>query len=166
MANNDRDAAIERLTNLGHLSAGVGHHVINAFSAIVSNAELLRLEPSMPAIADPAVLADTIIRTALDAATVARRLIDYTRPVTSTDPDISCLDPSAVALDRLVDEFVNEQRAFGPPAVEWVTDLATMPPIRGHSFQLRGMLGHLVSNSLDAMPGRKGTIWVSTSTDA
>jgi hypothetical protein len=28
----------EKLTDLGHLSGGVGHHVINAFSAIVSNA--------------------------------------------------------------------------------------------------------------------------------
>jgi two-component system, NtrC family, sensor kinase len=156
----------ERLNNLGHLSAGVGHHVINAFSAIVSNAELLRLKPPIPSVVDPAALADTIVKTALEAATVARRLIDYTRPVTSTDPDTSCLDPSAIALDRLVDDFVAEQRAVGPPDVEWVTDLASLPPIRGHSFQLRGMLGHLVGNSFDAMPGRKGTIWVSASTDS
>ena len=32
----------ERLKELGHLSAAVGHHVINAFSAVVSNAELIR----------------------------------------------------------------------------------------------------------------------------
>ena len=73
------------LTNLGHLSSAVGHHVINAFSAIVSNAELLRLKPPLAAVADPAALAETIVGTALDAATVARRLIDYTRPVTSID---------------------------------------------------------------------------------
>src|SRR4051812_42266741 len=162
MADNDLDATIERLNNLGHLAAGVGHHVINAFSAIVSNAELLRLKPPIPSMVDPASLADTIVRTALEAATVARRLIDYTRPVTSTDPDTSCLDPSAVVLDRLVEDFVAEQRASGPPHVEWVTELASLPPIRGHSFQLRGMLGHLASNAFDAMPGRKGTIWVST----
>ena len=54
MADNDLDAAIERLNNLGHLSAGVGHHVINAFSAIVSNAELLRLNPPLPMATDPA----------------------------------------------------------------------------------------------------------------
>ena len=54
MPDNDLDAAIERLNNLGHLSAGVGHHVINAFSAIVSNAELLRLNPPLPMATDPA----------------------------------------------------------------------------------------------------------------
>src|SRR3954453_11707171 len=89
MGNNEQDEAIERLNNLGHLSAGVGHHVINAFSAIVSNAELLRLKPPIPSVVDPGGLADTTARTSLDAATVARRLIDYTRPVTSTDPDTS-----------------------------------------------------------------------------
>ncbi|MBV8077597.1 MAG: hypothetical protein JO284_14410, partial [Planctomycetaceae bacterium] len=96
MGESDMTATVERLTNLGHLSAGVGHHVINAFSAIVSNAELLRLKPSIPAIADPVALADTIIQTALDAATVARRLIDYTRPVTSIDPERSAVEPSSV----------------------------------------------------------------------
>src|SRR3954471_18290068 len=59
----------EKLTNLGHLAGGVGHHVINAFSAIVSNAELLRLKSTSKAGADPAALAETIIQTSLDAAT-------------------------------------------------------------------------------------------------
>ncbi len=45
MAENVKPEAVERLNNLGHLASGVGHHVINAFSAIVSNAELLRLKP-------------------------------------------------------------------------------------------------------------------------
>src|ERR1700744_125217 len=109
MADNDPDSTIERLNNLGHLSAGVGHHVINAFSAIVSNAELLRLKPPIPAFIDPAMLADTIIRTALEASTVARRLIDYTRPVTTTDPAVSSLEPSLVALDRVVADVVAAQ---------------------------------------------------------
>src|SRR5262249_4119608 len=39
--NGEPDEA-ERLKELGHLSAAVGHHVINAFSAVVSNAELIR----------------------------------------------------------------------------------------------------------------------------
>ena len=32
--------------------------------------------------ADPVAVADMIIRTAVEASAVARRLIDYTRPVT------------------------------------------------------------------------------------
>src|SRR5436305_2665757 len=101
MANMETATAIERLTSLGHLSAGVGHHVINAFSAIVSNAELLRLDPPPPSVGDPAALAETIIQTALEAATVARRLIDFTRPLTSIDPDQAAFEPSTIALERL-----------------------------------------------------------------
>src|SRR5947209_5132836 len=99
MADNNTLDPVERLINLGHLASGVGHHVINAFSAIVSNAELLRLEPPMASPTDPAVLAETIIQTALEAATVARRLIDYTRPVTSTEPNRAAFQTDAVSLD-------------------------------------------------------------------
>src|SRR3954466_15333750 len=104
MSDNKLAATTVRLNNLGHLSAGVGHHVINAFSAIVSNAELLRLKPPAPAVADPSTLAETIIQTALEAATVAWRLIDFTRPVTSTDPNQAAFEPSTIALDRLAAE--------------------------------------------------------------
>jgi two-component system NtrC family sensor kinase len=166
MADNDPDAIIERLNDLGHLSAGVGHHVINAFSAIVSNAELLRLNPPLPSVADPATLADMIVRTALEASTVARRLIDFTRPVTSIDPNQAAFEPSTLALDRLAAEVVAEERAVGPPEVVWRTDLASIPPIRGHALQLRAMLRHLISNAYEAMPGQRGTIALSTATDA
>lgn len=155
-----------RLNNLGHLSAGVGHHVINAFSAIVSNAELLRLKPPIPSLVDPAALADTIVRTALEASTVARRLIDYTRPVTSIDPDRSVEEPSTIALEALVEEFVAERQAHGPAGVQWVVELGSIPSIRGHSYQLRGMLGHLAQNAIEAMPGEVGTVCLSTSTDS
>jgi signal transduction histidine kinase len=166
MGENDMTATVERLTSLGHLSAGVGHHVINAFSAIVSNAELLRLKTSIPAIADPVALADTIIQTALDAAAVARRLIDYTRPVTSIDPERSAVEPSSVALDRMVGDVVASEQASRPPGVAWVTDLAPTPPIQGHPSQLRALLGHLIANAYEAMPDRVGTISISTATDA
>ena len=166
MGESDMTATVERLTNLGHLSAGVGHHVINAFSAIVSNAELLRLKPSLPAIADPVALADTIIQTALDAATVARRLIDYTRLVTSIDPERSAVEPSSVALDRMVGDVVASEQANRPPGVSLVTDLAPTPPIQGHPSQLRALLGHLIANAHEAMHDRVGTISISTATDA
>ena len=77
MSDRDSTDRLELLVNLGHLSSGVGHHVINAFSAIVSNAELLRLNPTAVAPADRVALADTIIRAALEASHVARRLIDF-----------------------------------------------------------------------------------------
>ena len=156
----------EQLTNLGHLSSGVGHHVINAFSAIVSNAELLRLKNAPPGLADPVALAETIIHTALEASTVARRLIDYTRAVTSIDPARGALTPATLSLETLVGEYIQEEAASGRhPGIQWVTDLAPVPPIRGHAGQLRGMLGHLLQNAYEAMPEEKGQISISTATD-
>ncbi|MDR3634400.1 MAG: HAMP domain-containing sensor histidine kinase [Isosphaeraceae bacterium] len=157
---------VEKLTDLGHLSAGVGHHVINAFSAIVSNAELLRLKSPQAPVADPAALAETIIQSALNAATVARRLIDYTRSVTSIEPGRGVFTPASIALDRLVAEFVEEARSEGPEGIAWATDLAAVPRIQGHDRQLKAMLGHLTRNAFEAMPSQQGVIAISTAADA
>ena len=136
--------------------AGVGHHVINAFSAIVSNAELLRLKSPSRAGADPAALAETIIQTSLDAATVARRLIDFTRPLTT----IESRDPAGqivtLALDRLAEDVVAVEQSRGRPGITWVTELQPVPPIIGHATQLRAMIGHLIANAYEAMPGERG----------
>jgi signal transduction histidine kinase len=139
--------------------------VINAFSAIVSNAELLRLDPPLPSVADPAALAETIIKTAVEAATVARRLIDYTRPVTSIEPDRAAFQPDTLRLDQLVAEVVAEQ-SRERPGVRWETDLAPLPPIRGHAAQLRAMILLLLANAYEAMPKGQGTITVSSATDS
>ncbi len=87
------------LNELGQMAAGVSHHVINAFSAIVSNAELMRLlanDPARPL--DPISMADMIIRTAMDASGVARRLIDYSRTATAPGAETVRLDELAAAV--------------------------------------------------------------------
>ncbi|MCA1686086.1 MAG: HAMP domain-containing histidine kinase [Planctomycetia bacterium] len=165
MAGNEPAETLERLINLGHLSSGVGHHVINAFSAIVSNSELLRLKAPIATVPEPAVLAETIIRTALEAATVARRLIDYTRPVTSIEPDRAAFEPHTLSLDRLAADFVKGEQSRARPEVVWETDLNPLAPIKGHEAQLLSMLAHLVQNAYEAIPPRGGTVAISTSTD-
>lgn len=144
------------LNELGHLSSGIGHHVINAFAAIVSNAEILRLTAATSS--DPTKQADIIIRTALDAASVARRLIDFTRPITG-------IGESDLALDRLVEDYVEARRPACRVGVELATDLSSVPPIRGHAEHLRTMLDLLVENALDAMPDAGGTITFRMSVD-
>jgi two-component system, NtrC family, sensor kinase len=166
MTGNDEPEAIERLISLGHLSSGVGHHVINAFSAIVSNAELLRLNPPMATAADPAALAETIINSALEASTVARRLIDYTRPVTSIEPERAAFQTDTLSIDRLVAAVVESEQAAGRDGVNWETDLVPVAPIRGHETQLRSMLVLLLQNAYEAMPEYGGVILLSTSTDS
>jgi two-component system, NtrC family, sensor kinase len=159
MAQDDLAHTIERLADLGHLSAGVSHHVINAFSAIVSNAEILRLTANSPVAADPAAVADLIIRAAVDASAVARRLIDYTRSAT-------IVGNARIPLDQIVADAVSTERDRCRPDVDWAVDLEPVPPILGHPVQLRAMMHHLVTNACEAMPEEGGTISIRTSEDS
>ena len=166
MAGDDGADTLERLISLGHLSAGVGHHVINAFSAIVSNAELLRLGTPPPAPGQPSVIAETIIHTAIEAATVARRLIDYTRPVTSTEPDRAAFRPHTLSLDELAADVVNTEKTLAPKGVRWETAVVPIPHIIGHETQLRSMFACLIQNAYEAINPGSGVVTVATSTDA
>ncbi len=148
----------ERQTDLGHLSSAVGHHVINAFSAVVSNAEILKLMAGSDTPMDPATVADHIIRSAVDASAVARRLIDYTRPITA-------VGDTPVALDKLTAEVVEAERAPGYRGVIWTTSLKSVPTFKGHSSRLKEMIGHLITNAREALRPPGGTIRVSTTTD-
>lgn len=145
MLENDRDASAEPLNNLGHLSSAVGHHVINAFSAVVSSAEILRIKMASPTPVDPTALADMIVNTALEAASVARRLIDFTRPITN-------IGESQVLLHDLLADYVAAARASDLGSrLEWATDLTPVPPIRGDAVHLRTMLNLLLDNAREAM---------------
>lgn len=154
-------------TALGHLGSGVGHHVINAFSAIVSNAEILRLSTADHATAarlnvprpDPAAVADVIIRTALDAATVARRLIDYTR-----GPTVPRLAP--VALDRVIAATAEARSTQSRPGVAWAVEGGPVPPVSADVDQIRAMLDLLLDNALESLPDEGGTIRLSVGRDA
>ncbi len=155
----DSETAPKLLNDLGHLASGVGHHVINAFSAIVSNAELLRIKLAATATPiDPAAIADMVIETAMEASTVARRLIDYTRPITA-------IGQEQLHLDRIVGDFVERGKAANP-GFTWSTLLDPVPPILGRAEHLHSMLDLLVANALEAMAsdGEK-SISFSTSVD-
>ena len=71
---------VARLAAQGHVASGVGHHVINAFSAIVSNAEILRLTANTPMAADPSAVAEMIVRTAVDALMLRRQRAEAESP--------------------------------------------------------------------------------------
>ena len=157
----DSEIAPKALNDLGHLASGVGHHVINAFSAIVSNAELLRIKlaPGANPI-DPASIADLIIDTAVEASSVARRLIDFTRPITT-------IGEERLLLDRLVADYVEAVHQSGTGGIAWSTRLDPVPPIRGQAEQLKAMIDLLVANSLEAMTAQgEKAIAFSTSLDS
>ena len=111
----------ERLKELGHLSAAVGHNVINAFSAMVSNAELIRSHAKDPDcdLAEVAALGAAIIENALIASHVPRRLIDWTRRVTSPGFDQVGDPPALIDLNQLIRDTVESQSLESGNSVEW-----------------------------------------------
>lgn len=156
--NDDVPDPLERLIDLDHLAAGIGHHVINSFSAIVSNAEVLRLASLLPESIDPISIAEMIIKNSVDASVVARHLIDYTRP------------PSANHLQRtdlsaLVAEVVTQERLNAPSQIQWKLDLKPVPPILSNPTQLRRMLSHLIANAREALGPDGGRIELATGVD-
>lgn len=148
----------EQFNELGQLAAGVGHHVINAFAAIVSNAEILRLIPTSPRPIDPVAIAELIIQTAVDASGVARRLIDFSRTATATGSlGVDLADVAALVLD--------DYRQRGYEDIHFETELAEVPIIRGHAVQLAAMIGHLLDNAREAIGAEGGVITVRTGLD-
>ncbi len=157
----------ERLKELGHLSAAVGHHVINAFSAVVSNAELIRSHAKSPNcdLNELAALGAAIIENALSASHVPRRLIDWTRRFTSPGFDQTADPVVLIDLNERIRETVELHGGSNAIGLEWVLNLNPIPMIRGSASQIRSLLAYLIQNAREAMPRGAGTITFSTSVD-
>jgi signal transduction histidine kinase len=157
----------EVIKDLGHLSAAVAHHVINAFSAIVSNAEMIRSRSTAGDVlgTDLSVTAVSIVETALDASQVARRLIDWTRRLTAVETQKPGCEPPSVDVNQLIREFVECRKSRNELQVNWQLKLGPVPAIVGDAVQLTGMLDHLVNNAVQALPAGSGVVSIRTQLD-
>jgi signal transduction histidine kinase len=157
----------EKLTELSHLSSAVGHHVINAFSAIVSSAELIRShDGDASSRSELDAMATTIVEAALEASQVARRMIDWSRRAAPVGCDQAGQDPHAVDINQLIRDRVEIEKKAAPAPVDWQLNLGSIPSIPGNTTALWSMLGCLLRNALEALPAAAGTVEISTFTDA
>lgn len=150
---------------LGHLSSMVVHQVINYFSAIVSQAEILKTRAvagKLPR-AEVATRADAIVKAALDGSNLARNLADFSRKATALGVGEAAEGP--VDLNRLLDDRIEHQKRRPGPKTEWRVDLAPTVEFPGRSSHLRIMLDHLLENARESLPDEGGAISVSTTVD-
>lgn len=143
---------------LGHVASAVVHSVINRFSAIVSQAEMLKARRPSPA--EAARQADSIIAAALEGSTLARRLAEYARSST-----VSAMTP--VDLDALITSRLADRRGDAPHGVALVSDLTARAVFPGDAPRLSIMLDCLIDNAFEALEtaGRGGQVIVATRTD-
>lgn len=149
---------------LGHLTSSVGHLVINAFSTIVSQGEILRTlnESGAQHPREVQERIETLIRTALEASLVTRRMIELSHDWTSVDVDQPGSPVVEIRLDQLLADFVNAEKATLGPAANWILNLAPIPPIRGQMEPLRAMFRQFVCNAVESLPAGEGTIIITT----
>ncbi|RUL88450.1 sensor histidine kinase [Tautonia sociabilis] len=140
----------DRERQLAHLASSVGHHIINAFSAVVSNAEILLLSSPSDADGELASMVDVIVNVSVKASGVARRLIDFTRQ--STKPVEELVD-----LGGIIREVVSEL-GKAHPQVSWSVDCRALTPMSGDPEQLRPMFAYLLLNAIEALPAGGGRI--------
>jgi signal transduction histidine kinase len=155
-----------RLIDLAHLSAAVGHYLINAYSATVSNSELIRSPMSRTSEArEQAALATSIIDTALNASNIARKLIDWARHEGALELDEPDGEPRMVDLNQLIGELVESEKRSGCSTIDWQFSPGAVACILGDKYQLRTMFERFVANAREALPEAGGTIEFSTYTD-
>ena len=138
--------------NVSEITAGVAHDMNNRLSVILGHAQLLRRAPAL----DPAIAQklEKIEEEVLRASTMTRGLIDRTR----SEPRRETVAVNAVvvrALERARALFATRQIAL---EIE-LSDPA--PLIVGDAERLTDLVGHLVTNAIEAI-GDEGTLMVHT----
>lgn len=146
---------------LGHLASTVVHQVINSFSTIVSQAEILKATAA-DGESDAVARADAMIRAALTGSSVARKLADYSQRLTAVGPNGGA---ERVDLNQLVSERVDAWRRRNEPNAEIVTNLAEGVEMLGIPLHLSVMLDCLIANALESLPSEGGKVTITTLVD-
>lgn len=165
---NRLDRPDEPVNELAYVCAGVGHTVINAFSAIVSNAELLKLSirrlealdraSDLADAGETATIIETIVRTSFDAASIARRMIDYTRGLTTIGRD-------QVSIERVIRLALDQPIPKAGPNIRWETRIESSPSFLGDEAQIIFALNCLIDNAIESFHDGSGTIGIVSEVD-
>lgn len=138
-----RLAQQERLAAVGQLAAGVAHDFNNLLTGIIGFAEMLQLDPELPAQMRPDL--EAIIREGQRGARLVRQILDFSRQ--------SLFMPQPVDLRAFVKQMVDFWRRTIPELIRLSLRVGTGEfVVNGDLAQVGQMLTNLVLNARDAMP--------------
>lgn len=150
----------ERRRAIGDIAAGVAHDFNNLLGAILGNAQLIGLADTLP---DAQEMAHTIEIAARDAATIVRRIQEFTRSrdAAEREPvDIAALLDSAIHMTR--PRWRDEAQLRGI-TIELRNERTPVEQVLAVEAELREVLVNLILNAIDALPSG-GTITVGCDT--
>jgi signal transduction histidine kinase len=155
----------DRLKDLSQVSSACVHFLINAFSAVVSNAELIRARASrMPEGAALDDLGLAVVNTALDASKVARKWTEWARILCGDREADARIEP--VDVNELVREIVGTCEQKPASSITWNLELGVVPSVAGDRRRIRSMLDHVTQNAIEAQSLTEAVISISTRTEA
>ena len=132
----------ERLSSLGHLSAGMAHEIRNPLAGIATTAQVLQGKLGAGSVAGPFL--DRIQEETQRLERIVKGLLDFSRPAT---PRLAVLDLHAAARRALCD--LREQAAAAGVLLE---ELAAGPEIAAWADrdQIQQVLLNLITNAIQA----------------
>jgi signal transduction histidine kinase len=142
----------ERLAILGQLAGGMSHELRNPLGVIKNSVYYLNMVlPADPTAREHLAIVEREIAA---ADRIVTELIDFAR-VTPSNRD--AMDVNAVVRDYF------DRRPLPDDVVAVVTLAARLPPVAADAGQIELIIGNLVTNAVQAMPGG-GTLTVETGT--
>lgn len=140
-----------KMDAVGRLAGGVAHDYNNILGAIEGYASLMAssLKPGDPLLPD----LDEVRKAVARGSAFSRQLFVFSL---KNQPPTQTCSPAAAA-----ESLRKEEAALAALGIKPVFELAAdLPPVPGTQEQLELVLGHLLSNARDAMPGG-GTVRIS-----
>jgi signal transduction histidine kinase len=143
----------ERLHALGTMASGVVHDFNNALAIILSLGELVILDCQRKVDKDLTVSRmKSILTAAQDAARMADRLTQFYRKAPSEAEVLLDLNAIIRQTVGLTEPRWKTQAMERGIKIDVHLELHDLPPIVGHSSELREVLTNLIFNAVDAMP--------------
>ena len=140
----------QKLEALGTLAGGIAHDLNNTLTPIVVLSELLI--PTMPEGSQARQDLETMLTAGRHSRDLVRSVLSFSRKQDGAKAPVDLAATLRVTLQML--------RATTPATVRIADDIEEVPPILGNAAQLQQVIVNLVTNSVQAIDDRMGTVTV------